>query len=166
MKISGSILQDYKFQIERGDQGFINDRFIDSETEFGMQTLSVYSSIPKFMVQGAEFSPNEFITAVSPKTLAPLTKTQFLLAHNLCVNVDSGEIASIQSMIAPQWKSISGSNGIIYANHIPSVFSTYKEGVLSSVFGDWNPATNTFTGNVQFITQLELEAAKNAVITG
>lgn len=166
MKISGSILQDYKFQIERGDQGFINDRFIDSEVELGMQTLSVYASIPKFMVIGAEFAPNEFAVAVSPKTFAPITNTQFLLAHGLCVNIDSGEIANIQSMIAPQWKNISGSNGMIYANHIPSVFSTYEEGVLSSVFGDWNPATNTFTGNVQFITQLELEAAKNAIITG
>lgn len=166
MKISGSILQDYKFQIERDDHSFVNRRFVDSTTSDGMQTLSAYESIPKFMVIGAEFIPNEFVTAVSPKTFAPETKTQFLLTHGLCVDLDSGEVTYTQSMIAAPWKKISGSNGMIYANHIPSVFSKYSEGVLSSVFGNWNAATSVFTGNVEFKTEAQIEVIKNAIITG
>lgn len=163
MKISGSIYEDYMFQIEQGDHGFVNRRFIDSVNSMGMQTFSIYSKIPKFMVKGAPYVASELITVPSPKTIAPLTKTQFLFAHDLCVNIDSGEIAPISSMIMAQWKDISGSNGVIYANHIPGVFTITDGGVISSVSGKWNAATNTFTGNIEIISQEKLIEAKNAI---
>lgn len=165
MKISGSIYEDYKFQIEKGDHGFVNRRFIDSVNSLGMQTFSIYSKIPKFMVKGASYVASELITVPSPKTIAPLTKTQFLLAHDLCVNIDSGEIAPISSMIMASWKDISGSSGMIYANHIPGVFTITEIGVISSINGNWNAATNTFTGNIEIISQEKLVEAKNAIIS-
>lgn len=166
MKISGSILQDYKFQLESGDYGFVNSRFVDSENSLGMQTLSVYASIPKFMVKGATYSASELVRAQSPKTISPITKTQFLLAHDLCVNIDSGEIATIASMVMAPWKQISGSNGMVYANHIPGVFTITKDGVIGSINGNWNASTNTFTGSVEIISQAKLIEVKNAIITG
>lgn len=166
LKISGSILHDYKFQLENGDYSFVNRRFIDSEGSLGMQTLSVYSTVPKFMVIGAPYVASELITVPSPRTIAPITKTQFLLAHDLCVNIDSGEITPVAAMTMAPWKEISGSNGMIYANHIPGVFTTTKDGVISSINGSWNASMNTFTGSVEIISQAELIEVKNAIITG
>lgn len=166
LKISGSIYEDYKWQIEPGDQGFVNKRFIDSVTSLGMQTFPVYDEVPKYMVMGATYAASELVAGVSPKTMAPLTKTQFLFAHDMCVNLDNGLITSVASMAAAPWKRVTGSNGAILANHIPAVFSIYPDGVVSSVFGQWNAATNSFIGNVEFITPAELLERKDAIITG
>lgn len=161
MKVSGSIYEDYRFFLEDSDYGFVNARFVNSDLAGFSSTFSIYKEIPDFMIKDAEYKPSQEITKISPKTMAPRTKTEFLFIHDLCVDIDSGMVTEISKMKMAGWKDISGYNGMIYANHIPAVFAPFDGGVIMSVEGNWNPALNKFTGSIQVGS---LEGLKNALI--
>lgn len=149
VRITGSIYEDYKFITVPSDFGFINRRFIDADISGSASTLSIYKEIPDHMIIGREFISGLNPPVLDVKTMMPATKTIFLLLHGMCVNIDSGLVTTIDRMIPSGWKKITAKNGRIIANHIPAVFSFQPGGVVKSIYGDWNPATNTFTGSIE-----------------
>lgn len=149
MIITGSIHEDYRFQIEHTDYGFVNRRFIDADSVNGMLTFPVYSKIPEYIVIGKKFDWQPAISVPGPKTMTPRTKTEFLLLHGLCVNIDNADIVPISSMVQADWKNISAKNGKIYANHIPGVFTITPDGVIKSINGKWDPERNVFVGSIE-----------------
>ena len=162
MEISGSIYEDYQFLIEPKEIKFLNSRFINSVNSGFSSTFTCYKDIPDYMIKDAEYKPSETVTTISPKTISPRTKTEFLLIHDLCVDVNSGTIKPISEMKIFEYQKTSGKDGILYANFIPPVFAPYLDGFILAVNGEWNPALNEFTGMIEIG---KLEGVKDALIT-